>query len=202
MLGPLYGRIIRELERLEPDLHDVWSAGRDDAAARQRMKRLLTLCGEVTGAHHKDRFGDPMRGWKRYMQEVAEEDCAFVHLGGLQHGYDHEVVRGKRKKVRTFPPVAAPDAARACLDVIQVYKNDVYRATHREEQPATSEIWAKLRDFPKQRRSAIAKAGTRGTIRTRTAPGQRERLYSVKDVVDRYGDSAQPVPKQRSVRDK
>ena len=196
---------IRALGRLETHLHAIWVAGRDDSTARRSLTRLMTLCGEVMCCQYgADRSA--LEGWKRLMKDMVEGEeehtSSSVHLASLLHGYDPEVESGKRRKPRPFPPIVAYDAARTCLDVIRLLKDREWRAEQqraalRQADRAAGQGgdagWAKLRDFPVNRKSAIRKAAGRGkTIRTRMVPGQREKLYSVDDVVRTYGEAARP----------
>ena len=202
--------VVEELDRLTVPLHAIWAAGRDDAAARRDLRRLLMLCGEVTGLGRHDHGDDPLYGWKQYMREVAKEDPHGVHLGALLHGGLREVVGicGNQIVTRTperrpFPPAEAPDAARACLDVIRAFKNAVRRAeqAHKSQHTSaqfTSEDWHRLGDFPKDRRRAIAKAAERGHVQTKRVPEQRALLYLAADVVKKWGPMA--TPRQKTER--
>jgi hypothetical protein len=199
----IWADAIRELERLETHLHAIWVAGRDDSAARRSLKRLMTLCGEVMCCQYgADRSA--LAGWKRLMKDMAQEEHTTnsVHLSCLLWGRDPEVESGRRRKPRQFPTEVAYDSARSCLDVIQLLKDREWRAEQRRAALRQADRaagqrrdagWAKLRDFPVNRKSAIRKAAGRGkTIRTRVVPGQREKLYSVEDVVGTYGEAARP----------
>ncbi len=83
------------------------------------------------------------------------------------------------------------------MDAIERFKDAVWRAERvqklRDSERTNASDYRRLSEFPKNYRDAIRKAAQRGkSVNTRRAPKQRFWLYSVADVVEKYGDGARP----------
>jgi hypothetical protein len=192
-----------ELELLIDRLHAIWAAGRDTPAKRREVKRLMTLCGEVSGAGRHEHGDDPLGGWVENLREMARLNPFDVHCAArVTEGITRELVNVVNGKWilgppirRPFPPAEAPDAARVCIDVIKLLiRFDTQERSRRSTTETEGSDYRRLAEFPRRYRDAIRKAAQRNKgVRRNRPPNQRSWLYCVPDVVAKHGDAARPL---------
>lgn len=186
------------LRQVEKSLADFVERGDRTPAADRELDVLLHQCMQALDSEPVVATEWRAR-WSRFVISMAEQDPQTIPHAERLHD-NHPRDTGERKPFPPTDPIEAAEATWASVVTVLLlaqnprlqcaYETGLRNLDARHEQ---IEQWRRKGAFPKWVQTRLAKAATRGQVRVQRVAGQRALLYSVTDVVKKWGEHAREV---------